>query len=184
MRKHTLRWLATTAVLFVATWTITGWSSLMELRHWREWEAVKLEAAEGELDGIRVRVREVTAAVVDNRPERGLVYVRIDVQGAPEKMAAWMVCHITLLSPSGQTWQSLYQHEVRGAIKILAPDGKDNGDCNLSDVNENQPTSFDLIYRLPSAAFDDLTLSVSGYGVRPAALRFPVKPEVRTFKAP
>ncbi|MCP8896490.1 hypothetical protein KYK29_16310 [Shinella daejeonensis] len=178
-----LRWLAVTAVLFTATLCVTGWSVLKDLGHQREWKAVSVSGAEGELDGIRVGVREARAAVVDNKPDRALLFVRIDLQGLQTNAQSWVDCRASLRSSDGQMWLPIYDYSIRGAIRILASDGKDNGDCNPTEVTESSPTTFDQIYRLPASALDDLTLRVSGYGTRPAALAFPLKPEVRRFKA-
>lgn len=179
-----LRWLAVTVVLFVVTFGLTGWSDFKNLGHQREWKAVLVDAAEGELDGIRVGVREMRAAVVDNTADRTLLFVRIDLQGSQKNVASWVDCRASLQASEGRTWLPIYGYSVRDVIQILASDGKDNGNCDPTDVSENSPSTFDQIYRLPTSALDDLTLRVSGYGTRPSALAFPLKPEVRRFKAP
>lgn len=179
-----LRWLAATLVLFVITLVLTGWSGFKDLGHQREWRAVSANSAEGELGGVHVGVREVRAAVVDNRPDRALLFVRIDLRGPRSAVESWVDCRASLQAADGQRWLPIHGYSVRGAIQILASDGKDNGNCNPSGVTEDDPASFDQIYRLPTSALDNLTLKVSGYGTRPAALAFSIRPEVRRFPAP
>jgi len=179
-----LRWSVLAVVLFGATLSLEGWSGLTDLSHQREWKASSVDGDVGELDGVRVAVREVRAAVVDNKPDRGLLFVRVELQGPPASMASWVNCDVSLQASDGRRWLPVYGYAVRGAIKALASDGKDNGNCRLAGVNEKSGTHFDQIYRLPTSVLDDLTVHVSGYGARPAALVFAVKPEVRTFKSP
>jgi len=178
-----LRWFGVTFVLFAVTVVLAGWSDFRDLTHQREWKAISINAAEGELDGIRVGVREVRAAVVDNTPDRALLFVRIDLQKSQTNIKSWVDCRASLQAADGQTWLPLYGYSIRGAIRILASDGKDNGNCDPTDVKENGPITFDQIFRLPTSALDNLTLRVSGYGTRPSALSFPLKPDVRRFKA-
>jgi len=178
-----LRWLAVTVVLFAVASVLVGWSDFKDLAHQREWKAVSVDAAEGELDGIRVGVREVRAAIVDSKPGRALLFVRLDLQGSQENLASWVDCRASLHAEDGRRWLPLYDYSVRSAIQILASDGKDNGNCNPTTITENGPTTFDQIYRLPASVLDNLTLRVSGYGTRPSALAFSIKPEVRTFRA-
>ncbi len=180
----TLGWIATTTILLLATLGLTGWSGFKNIGHQREWSAVTVDGAEGELHGVRVGVREARAAVVDSKPDRALLFVRIDLQGPQASIASWVDCRASLRSPDGQTWLPIYDYSIRGAIQILASDGKDNGNCNPVDVTENGPTTFDQIYRLPASALDNLVLNVSGHGTRPAALAFSIKPDVRMFKTP
>ena len=179
-----LRWFVVTTVLFTVTLGFTGWSGFRNLGQQREWKAVLVDGIAGELDGLRVGIREVRASVIDSVPDRALLFVRIDFQGAQANAQSWGDCRASLHAPDGSTWLPMQSYSIRGAIKILASDGKDNGNCNLTEVTEKGPTAFDQIYRLPISALDDLTLRVSGYGTRPAALAFPLKPEVRRFRAP
>jgi hypothetical protein len=176
-------WLGATLILFAATLGLTAWPDYRDLAHQREWNVMRAEAAEGELAGLRVGVREVHAAVVDSRPDRALLHVRFDLQGSPAAAKAWVDCRASLRGEGGETWLPLYDYSIRGAIKILAPDGKDNGDCNPRAVPEAGPVTFDQLYRLPVSALGNLTLYVSGYGTRPAALALEIKPTVRTFKS-
>ncbi|MBS7544000.1 hypothetical protein [Ancylobacter oerskovii] len=175
-------WLGTTLVFFTATLGLTAWPDLKDLAHQREWRVARVSTAEGELAGIRVEVRDARAAVVESKPDRALLLVRLDLQGPPEAAASWVDCRISLRGADGAVWLPLHSHSTRGAAKILAPDGKDNGTCNTRSVSGDAPATFDQLYRLPSSALDDLTLHVSGYGTRPSALAFDIKPTVRTFK--
>ena len=177
-----LRWMIVAAVLFGITLLLQGWTRFSDLTHQREWQAETVETAEGELSGIRVAVREAQAAVVDSKPDRGLLFVRIDLQGAAADIRSWVNCRVSLRASDGRIWMPLTGPEVQGAIQILASDAKDNGRCDLSRVRDQESTVFDQVYRIPTAALEDLTLYVSGYGTRPESLSFVLKPEVRTFK--
>ena len=152
-----------TTVLFAVTLVLAGWSGFKDLSHQREWKVVPVNAAEGELNGIRVGVREVRASVLDNGSDRSLLFVRIDLQGSEADARSWTDCLVSVQDASGRTWLPLYGF-VRGAIEILASDGKDHGFSGFADVNENSPTTYDQIYRLPKSALDNLSLYVSGYG--------------------
>lgn len=176
-------WLGVTLILFAATLGLTAWPDFRDLSHQREWNVVPADAAEGELAGLRVGVREARAAVVDSRPDRALLHVRFDLQGSPAAATAWVDCRASLRGAGGETWLPLYDYSMRAAIRILAPDGKDNGDCNPGTVSQAGPVIFDQIYRLPVSALGNLTLHLSGYGTRPAALALDIKPMVRTFKS-
>ena len=177
-----LRWLAITGALFGVTLVVTGWSPFRDLAHQREWQASVVSSSEAELAGIRVGVREVKAAVIDNKPDRGLLFVRIDLQGPKEAMDAWLECRVTLQTPDGRMWQPLSSYEARGAIRMVASDGKSHDSCYPPSVHNDAPTVFDQLYRIPTAVLDELTLHVSGFGTRPEALAFELDPEVRTFK--
>ena len=179
-----LRWLALTCVLFVATLGLTGWSSFTELGHLREWKTVSVESTQGELDGVRVTLREARAAVVEANPDRALLFVRIDLQGPQASLESWLDCRVSLQAADGQRWLPVYGGMIRGAIQILASDEKDHGNCSPANVTGEGATTFDQIYRLPRSALDNLTLKVSGYGTRPSALAFSIKPDVREFKSP
>jgi hypothetical protein len=179
--KQTL-WLGTTLVLFATMLGLLAWPDLRDLSHQREWNIIRADAAEGELAGLRVGVREVRAAVVDSRPDRALLHVRFELQGMTEAAKSWVDCRASLRGGGGETWLPLHDYRIRDAIKILAPDGKDNGDCNTLAVPEAGSAAFDQIYRLPASALENLTLHVSGSGTRPAALAFKIRPTVRTFK--
>jgi hypothetical protein len=176
-------WLGVTLILFTATLGLTAWPDFQDLAHQREWNVVRAEAAQGELAGVLVSVREARAAVVDSMPDRALLHVRFDLRGSPAAANSWVDCRASLRGEGGETWLPLYDYSMRGAIKILAPDGKDNGDCNPGAVSEAGPVTFDQLYRLPMSALGNLTLRISGYGTRPAALALEVKPTVRTFKS-
>ncbi|OQM74178.1 hypothetical protein [Manganibacter manganicus] len=177
-----LRWLGVTTVLFVVTLVLAGWSDFKELSQQREWNVVRVNADEGELGGIRVGIREIRASVLDNGSDRSLLFVRIALLGSEADARSWGDCLVSVQDTSGRKWLPLYGF-IRGAIEILAPDRKDHGFCGFANINENSPTTYDQIYRLPKSALDNLSLHVSGYGTRPAALSFPLKPEVREFKA-
>jgi len=179
--KH-LAWLALTLALFAATLLLTEWSDTRDLSHQREWDVARADGAEGELDGLRFSVREARAVVVASKPDRALVLVRLAVQGSPKAASQWIDCRASLRGKGGETWLPLYTASSSGAIRLMAPDGKDNGTCLVSGVSETGPTLSDHLYRLPSADLDDLTLRVSGYGTRPSALAFPIRPTVRTIK--
>ncbi len=179
-----LRWIAVATVLFTVTLGFTGWSGFRNLAQQREWNTILVDGVAGKLEGVRVGVREARASVIDSVPDRALLFVRIDLQGAQASAQSWGDCRVSLHAPDGSTWMPIQSYSIRGAIRILAADGKDNGNCNPTEVTENGPIAFDQIYRLPISALDDLTLRVSGYGTRPAALAFPLRPEVRRFKAP
>ena len=176
-------WLGATLVLFAATLGLTAWSDFKDLGHQREWDVVAANATEAELAGIRVGVREARAAVVDSKPDRAFLHVRFDLRGSPEAAKSWVDCRASLRGANGETWLPIYDYRIRGAIKILAPDGKDNGNCSTASLSETGPVTFDQIYRLPTSALDNLTLHVSGYGTRPSALAFELRPTVRTFKS-
>ncbi|WP_152979695.1 hypothetical protein [Mesorhizobium sp. 1M-11] len=176
-------WLGATLVLLATTLGVTAWSDFKDLGHQREWDVVAAQAAEAELAGIRVGVREARAAVVDAKPDRAFLFVRFNLQGSPEAAKSWIDCSASLQGAGGETWLPLYDYRIRGAVKILASDGKDNGNCNPGAVSGTGPVTFDQIYRLPTAALDNLTLHVSGYGTRPSALAFKLKPTIRTFKS-
>jgi len=177
-----LRWLGVTTVLLAVTLVLAGWSDFRDLSHQREWKVTTVNASEGELNGIRVGVREVRASVLDNGSDRALLFVRIDLMGSEAGARSWVDCRPSLQDVNGRMWLPL-QGFMRGAIEILASDGKDHGFCGFEGVNQNNPTTYDQIYRLPRSALDGLSLHVSGYGTRPSALSFPLKPEVREFKA-
>lgn len=176
-------WLGATLVLFTATLGVTAWSDVKDLGHQREWDVVAANAAEAELAGVRVGVREARAAVVDTKADRALLFVRLDLQGSPEAAKSWVDCRASLRGANGETWLPLYDYRIRGAIKMLAPDGKDNGNCSTTAVSETGPVSFDQIYRLPTSSLDNLTLHLSGYGTRPSALAFKLRPTIRTLKS-
>lgn len=176
-------WLGVTFVLFVATLGLKGWPDFRDLAHQREWDVTSADGAEGALAGVRVGVREARAAVVDSQPDRALLHVRLDLQGAPEAAKSWIDCRASLRGAGGETWLPLQDYSIRDAIRILAPDGKDNGNCSPGTVSEAGPATFDQIYRIPASALDDLTLRVSGYGTRPSALAFEIEPTVRVFRS-
>lgn len=176
-------WLGATLVLFTATLGVTAWSDVKDLGHQREWDVVAADAAEAELSGVHVGVREARAAVVDTKADRALLFVRLDLQGSPEAAKSWVDCRASLRGANGETWLPIYDYRIRGAIKMLAPDGKDNGNCSTTAVSETGPASFDQIYRLPTSSLDNLTLHVSGYGTRPSALAFKLRPTIRTLKS-
>ncbi|HWL57650.1 MAG TPA: hypothetical protein VNQ78_13395 [Paracoccus sp. (in: a-proteobacteria)] len=179
-----LGWLAVTLALFIVTLVLTGWPAFKDLGHQREWKAVAASSTEGELHGIQVGIREVKAAVVDNRPDRALLFLRMELQGPQSAMESWTDCRASLQSASGERWLPIEGYSIRAAIQILASDGKDNGNCSPAGVTGNAPATFDQIYRLPAGELDNLTLKVSGYGTRPEALAFPIRPEVRRFPSP
>lgn len=178
-----LIWLGITLVLFVATLGLTGWSDATDLAHQREWNVVNADASAGELDGIRVRVRDARAAIADNNADQALLLVRLDRQGSSEAASAWVDCRASLQGPGGEVWLPLHTAPASRAIQFLAPDGKDNGTCNSASPGEGGAATSDQIYRLPAAALDHLTLHVSGYGTRPAALSFQLKPTVRIIES-
>ena len=178
--KH-LRWLLVTATLFALTLVLMGWSDFRELAHQRVWDAVNVDAAEAELAGVRVSVRDTQMAVVKNKPGRGLLYVRIVLQGTTSDISSWMNCRVSLQGPDGQMWMPLTGFDVRGVIKILAPDNDDHGNCNLGMISGQEPAVFDQIYRIPTTDLNKLRLHVSGYKTRPDALSFALKPEVHIF---
>ena len=177
-----LRWLAATFVLFLVTLVLSGGSDFRDLGHVREWKAVPVDAADGELDGIRVGVREVKAAVVDTTPDRALLFVRVALQGPQDSIDRWVDCRVSVQTPDGSMWLPVYGPAVRGVIQTLASDGEDNSNCLVANISEDGPTSFDQLYRLPRSALDNLSLHVSGHGTRPSALSFPLRPEVREFR--
>lgn len=176
-------WLGATLVLFAATLGLTGWPDFKDLAHQREWNVTRAETAEEALAGVQVSVREAHASVIEGGADRALLHLRVDLQGTPEAAAAWVDCRASLRGADGKTWLPLTSYFIRGAIKILASDGKDNGNCSLAAVSGTGPATFDEIYRIPASALDNLTLHVSGYGTRPAALAFEIEPTVRVFKA-
>jgi hypothetical protein len=176
-------WLGATFVLFAATVGLTGWSDFRTFAHQQEWNVVTADSAEGTLAGVRVGVRGAHAAIVDSRPDRAILHVRFDLQGSPEAANSWVDCRASLRGSGGETWLPLNDYSVRGAIKILAPDRRDNGDCNTGAVSGTDPVTFDQIYRVPASVLDDLTLHISGYGTRPSALAFEIEPTVRMFKS-
>lgn len=179
--RHVL-WLGIALALFAVTLVVTGWSDFRDLAHQREWNVVRADAAEGELEGLRVRVTEAQAVVIESRPERGLLFVRLDLEASSETASAWVDCRASIRGENGEIWLPLYDMAVSGVVQLLASDNKDNRPCNLSGLVESGRTTVDQLYRLPRAALDRVTLHISGPGTRPSALAFEISPNVRTIK--
>jgi len=175
-------WLGIALALFVAALGLTGWSDFRDLAHQREWNVAQADAAEGELEGLCVRVMEAQAVVVESRPDRGLLLVRLDLEASPDAAPAWVDCRASIRGENGEIWLPLYGTDVSGAVQLLASDGKDNRPCNLAALAESGRATADQLYRLPRAALDRVTLHVSGYGTRPSALAFEIEPAVRTIQ--
>ena len=144
-------------------------------------EVARADASEGELEGLRVRVTEAQAVVIESRPDRGLLLVRLDLEASPDAASAWVDCRASIRGENGEVWLPLYDPAVSGAVRLLASDGKDNRPCNVSVLGESGRATADQLYRLPRAALGRVTLHVSGYGTRPSALAFEVRPTVRTI---
>ena len=179
--RHVI-WLGIALALFVATLGLSGWSDFRELARQREWNVPQANASEGELEGLRVRVTEAQAVVIESRPDRGLLLVRLDLEASPAAASAWVDCRVSIRGENGEVWLPLHDLEATGVMRLLASDGKDNRPCNPAAVAESGRVTADHLYRLPRAVLNRVTLHVSGYGTRPSALAFEMRPTVRTVK--
>ncbi|WP_199258138.1 hypothetical protein [Paracoccus binzhouensis] len=179
--RHLL-WIILAAVLLLANVVVAGWTEITDLRRAREWRVVQAGAAGAGLRGVHVRVDQVWAGTAPDLSERALVLVRLALRGPEPARQGWTGCDVSLRDAADRVWLPLISADSAGAVRVLSPDGEDNGRCNPVPHDappDGQEFLSDQIFLVPAELLKGARLRVSAWGTRPEALEFPVKPVLR-----
>ncbi|MCB5362718.1 hypothetical protein H0484_02975 [Pusillimonas sp. CC-YST705] len=175
-------WLACAGVLFAAAVALKGWFSFTELASNREWQAIPAGPDGTALKGVQVSVQQQTAAITTQRPNYAALFVRLQLNLAPNASQAWQDCRVSLHGEDGQIWRPVTTGDVYGVVKMLARDGKNLGLCNMhshTEQKEAETRGADQLFLVPVEALDTLHVHVSGLGTRPEAISIPLTPSIR-----
>lgn len=182
--RHLL-WITLAAVLLLASVVVGGWTEITDLRRAREWRVRQAGEAGAELRGVHVRVDEVWAGSAPNLPERALVLVRLALRGPETARQGWTGCDVSLRDAAGRVWLPLISADAEGAVKVLSPDGENEGRCNPIPYDappDGQEFLSDQIFLVPAELLKGAQLRVSALGTRPEALEFQVRPVLRDLQ--
>ena len=177
-----LGWITLALVFAVLSVLVVAWPDLRELRRGGNWNVATVEEDSGELAGVRVSVDQARAMIFPGMPDRAVLYLRLGLQGDPDRMRDWLMCDLALTDGQGRAWRPFGNAVSLQIIDLLGDqdDGYTNCSQSLARAPENGgPSMSAQAFLVPVAVLSDLRLRVSGMTTRPDALSLPFKPVLR-----
>lgn len=180
-----LGWIVLALLFLLVNSVVSARVAIHDLSKDREWELELISGREGVLDGVTVQLVTTKAVTTAIKADRALVHVRLSLQGPKSALSAWINCRLVLRDSQNRVWAPMENKNTDGAVKILASDRHNNGRCNPTPYDQpadDRAAFSDQVFLVPVETLQDLVLHVSGYGTRPRALAFAVRPALTTLK--
>lgn len=179
MRK--LLWITVALICTGAAVLIDAWPDLHALRMGRI-SQVTLAETEADLQGIRVTIADQVAAILPDRPDRAVIYLRLALQGDPQVMRDWRACDVSLRGDDGRRWLPLGEPSSGDVVTLLAAGAEAGQTCGQSLIfaeDAQSPSLSDMVFLVPSDRLDGLRLLVTGIALRPEAVSLSLRPALR-----
>lgn len=178
----TLGWLLLTVVAFALTVVVSGWTSYQDVRKYAIWITKPVDPAAAEFGGVRLSVDAARARILNDQPDRAIVYVRMIMRGKADTLKTWVPCEMGLTDSGGRVWLPVSGLVDRSSTRILIDQGDEDVSCDKAAFRaegDDQPATAMQAYLVPEDALKDLSLRVSSAATRPDAVSIPIKPVLR-----
>lgn len=173
----------TLALLFTGlSVLLVAWPDLKELRRGGNWNVTASEGDRGELDGVTVSIDQARAMIFPAMPDRAVLYLRLGLQGDPDRMRAWLMCDLALTDSAGRAWRPFSNAVGMQIIDLLGDQADDYTSCSQSlamGPAGGGPSMSVQAFLVPISVLNDLRLRISGMTTRPYALSLPLRPVLR-----
>lgn len=134
-----------------------------------------MTSREGELAGVQVAVQDARAMTFPERPDRAIVYLRLQLQGSPDQLRGWSTCEPRLWDGQGRHWLPLYNQLGIEVVSMLGRNKTLTGSRSCSQSLAGDPPAVsEQAYLVPVEALEDLQLEISGLHTLPKALDMPL----------
>lgn len=178
-----LGWIALTLVFLALSVVLVAWPDLRQLRQGKIWTVTAIDGDSGELAGVTVVVDQVRAMILPRTPDRAVLYLRMTLQGEPERLEAWLVCDLALADDQGRIWRPMANVAGLQIIDALGDADDTDNNCDQSRFappEDGSPSPSVQAFLVPVDVLDKLRLRISGAAVRPDAVSLPIRPVMRS----
>lgn len=177
-----LGWI-TLALLFTGlSVLLVAWPDLRDLRRGQNWNVAGIDGDTGELNGVTVSIDQARAMIFPAMPDRAVLYLRMSLQGDPDRMRDWLMCDLALTDGRGRAWRPFSNAVGLQIIELLGDPGDNYNNCSQSLALRPEgggPSMSVQAFLVPVPVLKDLRLRISGMTTRPHALSLPLRPVLR-----